>query len=131
MAPAKPTYASVDIPARAGSDDGSDLFEEPASKRITTLLCVNLGLLLFACGGLTYLTHGWDPTAFLCTAGYVMCGLGLAPPMHTGSARPRPRITYPAAHRNAGGSEPCARCVHPPHAQRTWPSLTQSSRVIR
>ena len=86
MAPAKPTYASVDIPARARSDDGSDLFEEPASKRITTLLCVNLGLLLFACGGLTYLTHGWDPTAFLCTAGYVMCGLGLALPACMGGA---------------------------------------------
>ena len=41
MAPAKPTYDSVDIPPRAGSDDGSDLFEEPASKRITMLLCVN------------------------------------------------------------------------------------------
>ena len=86
MAPAKPTYDSVDIPPRAGSDDGSDLFEEPASKRITTLLCVNLGLLLFACGGLTYLTHGWDPTAFLCTAGYVMCGLGLALPACMGGA---------------------------------------------
>ena len=86
MAPAKPTYDSVDIPARAGSDDGLDLFEEPASKRFTTLLCVNLGLLLFACGGLTYLTHGWDPTAFLCTAGYVMCGLGFALPTCMGGA---------------------------------------------
>ena len=86
MAPAKPTYDSVVIPPRAGSDDGSDLFEEPASKRITMLLCVNTGLLLFACGGLTYLTHGWDPTAFLCTAGYVMCGLGLALPACMGGA---------------------------------------------
>ena len=47
---------------------------------------VNIGLLLFAAGGLTYLTEGWDPTAFLCTAGYVMCGLGLALPSCVGSA---------------------------------------------
>lgn len=47
---------------------------------------VNIGLLLFAAGGLTYLTEGWDPTASLCTAGYVMCGLGLALPSCIGSA---------------------------------------------
>ena len=50
---------------------------------------VNVGLLLFALGGLTYLTHGWDPTAFYCTAGYVMCGIGLALPSCFGKVEER------------------------------------------
>lgn len=118
-------YDSIDV---VGGDD--DIFEEPAWKRLITLVSVrapslerapppsvptspavfrafamgcmfltlvarragplpsqvNIGLLLFAAGGLTYLTEGWDPTAFLCTAGYVMCGLGLALPSCIGSA---------------------------------------------
>lgn len=84
MPPKHTSYDSVTIPSTVGSDDGSDPFEEPASRRIIMLLCVNIGLLLFALGGLMYLTHGWDPTAFLCTAGYVMCGLGLALPVFFG-----------------------------------------------
>lgn len=81
------SYHSVYITARhksTGSDDISDPFEEPASRRLCQLLFVNLGLLLFALGGVMYLTHGWDPTAFLCTAGYVMCGLGLGLPVFIG-----------------------------------------------
>ena len=54
-----------------------------------------------------------------------------APPMHAGSARPRPHITYPAVHRNAVGSQPCVRYVKPPHAKSSRPRLTQSSVVIR
>ena len=46
-------------------------------------------MLLFALGGLTYLTHGWDPTAFYCTAGYVMCGIGLALPSCFGKVEER------------------------------------------
>lgn len=41
---------------------------------------MNLGLLCFAAGALTYLTEGWDPTSFFCTAGYLLCGLGMALP---------------------------------------------------
>jgi hypothetical protein len=39
-----------------------------------------MGLLMFALGALMYLQKGWDPTSFFCTAGYVLCGVGMALP---------------------------------------------------
>ena len=35
---------------------------------------------MFALGALMYLQKGWDPTSFFCTAGYVLCGVGMALP---------------------------------------------------
>ena len=50
-----------------------------------------MGLVCFGAGAITYLTHGWDPTSFFCTAGYLLCGLGMALPQGTCFSSPDDR----------------------------------------